>query len=61
MVSKFVTDNIAKESRLHADETRLYFGASKHSTAHKTNRNSSGEYVRGDLHTNSGIGFSNAI
>jgi hypothetical protein len=42
-----VTDNIAKESRLHANESCLYFGAS---ATHETIRNSSGEYVRGDAH-----------
>ncbi|MGB9040896.1 MAG: hypothetical protein WCC81_00325 [Pseudolabrys sp.] len=51
--SKLATDNIAKKRRLHADESRLYFGTSEHSAAHKTIRNYSGEYVRGDLHTNS--------
>ena len=29
-VTNIVTDNIAKESRLHTDESKLYFGADKH-------------------------------
>ena len=50
MVIMLVTDNIAKESRLHANESCSYFGASEHFAAHETIRNSSGEYVRGDVH-----------
>ena len=51
-VSKIVMDNIAKESRLHTDESRLYFGADQHFASHKTVKHSAGEYVRGDIHTN---------
>jgi hypothetical protein len=56
-VSKIVTNNIAKESRVHTDESRLYFGASEHFSAHETVHHSSGEYVRGDVHTNSAKGY----
>lgn len=56
-VGKIVTDNIAKESRLHTDESRLYFGADQHFAAHETVHHSSGEYVRGDVHTNSAEGY----
>jgi len=52
-VAKIVTDNIAKESRLHTDESRLYFGPNTHFADYETVRNSSGEYIRGDVHTNS--------
>jgi transposase-like protein len=51
-VSKIVMDNIAKESRLHTDESRLYFGADQHFASHETVKHSAGEYVRGDIHTN---------
>jgi transposase-like protein len=51
-VSKIVMDNIAKETRLHTDESRLYFGADQHFASHETVRHSAGEYVRGDIHTN---------
>ena len=50
MVIMLVTDNIAKESRLHANESCFYFSACEHFAAHETIRNSSGEYVRGDVH-----------
>lgn len=56
-VSKIVMDNIAKESRLHTDESRLYFGADKHFASHETVTHSRKEYVRGDVHTNSAEGF----
>jgi ISXO2-like transposase domain len=51
-VSKIVMDNIAKETRLHTDESRLYFGADQHFASHQTVKHSAGEYVRGDIHTN---------
>jgi len=56
-VSKIVMDNIAKESRLHTDESRLYFGAEEHFAAHETVKHSIGEYVRDDVHTNSAEGY----
>jgi transposase-like protein len=69
-VSKIVTENIAKESRLHTDESRLYTGADKHFEAHKTVFHSGKEYVRKDfeadadgsqwresVHTNSAEGY----
>lgn len=37
-----VTDNIAKESRLHANERCFYFDAGQHVAAHKSIR----QYVR---------------
>jgi transposase-like protein len=56
-VSKIVMDNIAKESRLHTDESRLYFGADEHFASHETVTHSAKEYVRGDVHTNSAEGY----
>jgi hypothetical protein len=56
-VGKIVMDNIAKESRLHTDESRLYFGADQHFAAHETVRHSAGEYARGDVNTNSAEGY----
>jgi len=47
-----VTDNIAKESRLHANESCLYFGSGEHLVAHKAIRRPSGEYVSGNVHHN---------
>ncbi len=52
-----VTANIAKEIRLHTDESRLYFGAGEHFAAHETINHSAKEYARGDVTTNSVEGF----
>jgi len=51
-VSKIVNENIAKESRLHTDESALYRGADQHFASHETVRHSAKEYARGDVHTN---------
>jgi transposase-like protein len=56
-VTQIVRENIARETRLHTDESRLYFGSADHFAAHETVHHSSGEYVRGDVHTNSAEGF----
>ena len=56
-VQKIVTENIARESRLHTDESRLYFGADQYFASHETVRHSAKEYVRDDVHTNSAEGY----
>lgn len=56
-VQAIVTANIAKESRLHTDESRLYTGADQHFASHETVKHSAKEYVRDDVHTNSAEGF----
>lgn len=56
-VTKIVTENIAQESRLHTDESKLYFGAGAHFASHETVKHSAGEYVRDDVHTNSAEGY----
>jgi len=56
-VSHIVTENIAKETRLHTDESRLYIGADQHFLSHETVKHSRKEYVRDDVHTNSAEGF----
>jgi len=61
VVTQIVSENIARESELHADESRLYVGADKHFAAHKTVIHTGREYVRyedGDaIHTNSAEGY----
>jgi len=54
-VHKIITGNIARESRLHTDESRLYLGADV--ASHEAVRHSAHEYVRGDVHTNTAEGF----
>jgi transposase-like protein len=60
-VTKIVRENIAKESRLHTDESRLYTGSDDHFAAHKSVKHSVEEYVRYEdgeaIHTNSAEGF----
>jgi transposase-like protein len=47
-----VVDNIAKESRLHTDESKLYQFIGSQFAAHETVKHTGGEYVRGDVTTN---------
>ena len=46
-VVKIVTDNVAQESYLHTDESRLYGDADQLFAEHHTIKHSVGEYVRG--------------
>lgn len=56
-VQKIVRDNIARETRLHTDESVLYRGMSEHFATHESVKHSADEYVRGDVHTNSAEGY----
>ena len=56
-VGKIVADNIAREPRLHTDESRLYPEIGQLFTTHETVKHSVGEYVRDDAHTNSAEGY----
>jgi transposase-like protein len=56
-VEKIAAENIARESRLHTDESKLYFNAADMFAAHETVRHSAGEYARDDVHTNSAEGY----
>jgi transposase-like protein len=56
-VRKIVMDNVAKESRLHTDESRLYHGADTYFATHETVKHSAKEYARGDVNTNSAEGY----
>jgi transposase-like protein len=52
-----VRKNIAKESRLHTDESRLYRAVGKEFAAHETVQHSAEEYARGDVTTNTVEGY----
>ena len=52
-VQKIITENVARETRLHTDESKLYGDAHKHVVEREAVRHSAGEYVRDDVHTNS--------
>jgi transposase-like protein len=56
-VQKIVKENIARETRLHTDESVLYGGIDAHFATHETVKHSAGEYVRDDVHTNSAEGY----
>ncbi|MFZ0373735.1 MAG: IS1595 family transposase [Xanthobacteraceae bacterium] len=56
-VEKIVNENIAHESRLHTDESKLYFNAADTFAAHETVTHYKGEYARGDVTTNSVEGY----
>jgi transposase-like protein len=51
-VTAIVRANIARESRLVTDESRLYLRSGKEFATHDHVKHSEGEYVRGDVHTN---------
>lgn len=55
--TKIVNANIERETRLHTDESRIYTAAFEHVLEHETVHHTSGEYVRGDVHTNSVEGY----
>ena len=56
-----MSENIARESRLHTDESRLYPASRQQFDAHKTVKHSIEEYVRYEegekVHTNSAEGY----
>ena len=56
-IVQIVTDNVARESRLHTDEAHLYHGADEHFATHETVKHADGEYARGDVTTNTVEGF----
>lgn len=51
-VSIIVKQNIARETRLMTDESKLYKGADEAFATHETVKHSAGEYARGDVYTN---------
>lgn len=51
-VGELVSENIAHESMLFTDESRLYPTVGKTFLGHMTVKHSAGEYVRGGVHTN---------
>jgi hypothetical protein len=52
-VNQIVTENIARESRLHTDESKLYSGSVDCFALHETVIHSGKEYIRSDVHANS--------
>jgi ISXO2-like transposase domain len=56
-VNAIVKANVARETRLHTDESRYYVKVGKEFAAHETVSHARDEYVRGDVHTNTIEGF----
>jgi hypothetical protein len=56
-VAKIVRDNVARETRLHTDESRRYVKAGAEFAAHETVNHSAKEYARGDVTTNTVEGY----
>jgi transposase-like protein len=56
-VGRIVAENVARESRLHTDESKLYAKVGRDFAEHGTVNHSVKEYVRGDVHTNSAEGY----
>jgi transposase-like protein len=56
-INIIVSKNIANETRLHTDDSRIYGDALSHVTSHETVRHAAGEYVRDDVHINSAEGY----
>jgi transposase-like protein len=52
-VREILVRNVSRESILHTDESRLYTETGKEFADHQTVKHSAGEYVRGDVHSNS--------
>lgn len=56
-VTKIVNDNLGREARLMTDESRLYGDAKAVVASHETVNHARGEYVRGDVNTNTVEGY----
>ncbi len=56
-INRILDENVARESRLHTDESRLYGDAAEKFAKHERVKHSAGEYVRDDVHTNSAEGY----
>jgi len=56
-VRDVIVRNASRQSVLHTDESRLYVQLGDEFDAHRTVRHASGEYVRGEVHTNTVEGF----
>jgi transposase-like protein len=56
-VANIVNENIARETRLHTDESKLYTKPGANFADHETVNHSAKEYARGDVTTNSVEGY----
>jgi transposase-like protein len=56
-VTQIVRENVAHESILHTDESRLYSGSDEHFSGHETVKHSADEWVRAGVTTNRVEGY----
>ncbi len=56
-VARIVNENVARETRLHTDESRLYIKVGADYATHETVNHGAKEYARGDVTTNSVEGY----
>ncbi len=56
-IHPIVRENIAKEARLMTDEARIYWRIGKEFAEHGKTMHGIGEYVRGDVHSNTVEGY----
>ena len=56
-VGKIVRENVAREARLMTDESNLYMDSWPNVSSHERVKHSAGEYVRGDVYTNTIEGY----
>lgn len=56
-VAKIVRENVHHESRLHTDESRLYWAIGQEFAKHETVNHAAREYARGDVTTNTVEGY----
>ncbi|MCC6946885.1 MAG: IS1595 family transposase [Bradyrhizobiaceae bacterium] len=52
-INQIIAGNLLREARVHTDESRLYGDVAAQVASHETVKHTAGEYVRGDVHTNS--------
>lgn len=51
-VREVIVKHVSRKSNLHTDESRIYTQLGQEFAAHKTVNHSAGEYVTGNIHTN---------
>lgn len=51
-VTNIVNENIARESRVFTDESRIYGSLTDQVSEHQSVKHAAGEYARGEVHTN---------
>ncbi len=56
IVQEIIGEHVAKKTRIHTDESRIYRGLNVNFT-HETVKHTAGEYVRGDVTTNTVEGY----